>query len=261
MGPGTSTTGRMRPTAPTSWSRGRSSSTAQPDGPARRTPAAGPVSPPRPHRAGELQGPLADHAAPGPGPDGRAAPATALGRTARGPPGLGARRPRAPGGAEGPPPARARHRLCRSRGAGHGRPGPDPGHRGTPARRVPSGSRPTRSSGRSRGSGPPWRAILLAEIGDIGWFTKFSQLRKLAGLTSCGCSPGNSQGRPGSRSVAGASSAGRCITRRWGPPRTVAGRARLAALKAKRRGDRSPGSRRSSNWRRSSSGHLGRVAE
>ncbi len=32
-GPGTSTTGRMRPTAPISWSRGRSSSTSQPDGP------------------------------------------------------------------------------------------------------------------------------------------------------------------------------------------------------------------------------------
>jgi transposase len=25
-------------------------------------------------------------------------------------------------------------------------------------------------------------AILLAEIGDIAWFTRFSQLRKLAGL-------------------------------------------------------------------------------
>jgi transposase len=32
------------------------------------------------------------------------------------------------------------------------------------------------------GVGPTVGAILLAEIGDIAWFTKFSQLRKLAGL-------------------------------------------------------------------------------
>jgi transposase len=32
------------------------------------------------------------------------------------------------------------------------------------------------------GVGPTVGAILLAEIGDIGWFTQFSQLRKLAGL-------------------------------------------------------------------------------
>jgi transposase len=32
------------------------------------------------------------------------------------------------------------------------------------------------------GVGPTVGAILLAEIGDIAWYTKFSQLRKLAGL-------------------------------------------------------------------------------
>jgi len=32
------------------------------------------------------------------------------------------------------------------------------------------------------GIGPTVAAILLAEIADVGWFTKFSQLRKLAGL-------------------------------------------------------------------------------
>jgi transposase len=32
------------------------------------------------------------------------------------------------------------------------------------------------------GLGPTLTAIILAELGDIGWFTKFSQFRKLAGL-------------------------------------------------------------------------------
>jgi transposase len=32
------------------------------------------------------------------------------------------------------------------------------------------------------GGGPAVGALLLAEIGDIGWFTQFSQLRELGGL-------------------------------------------------------------------------------
>ena len=155
---------------------------SQPDGPARRAPAPGAVSPPGPDRTGGLQGPLADHPPAGPGADGGAAAATALGGAARRPPGLGAGGPRAAGGAEGPAPARAGHGLCRSRGAGHRRAGPDRGARGGAARRWPSGSRPTRSSGRSRGSGPRWARSSWPRSATSAWFTQFSQLRKLAGL-------------------------------------------------------------------------------
>jgi len=91
------------------------------------------------------------------------------------------------------------------------------------------------------GVGPTVGAILLAEIGDIAWFTQFSQLRKLAGLDIV---------RVQSGKVAGQwriSKCGRGLLR-WalyqaavGLARTAAGRVRLAALKAKRHGDRFAG--------------------
>jgi len=91
------------------------------------------------------------------------------------------------------------------------------------------------------GIGPTVGAILLAEIGDIAWFTKFSQLRKLAGLDIIRIQSGQFAGQ------ARISKCGRGLLR-WalyqaavGAARTVAGRAHLAALKAKRRGDRYAG--------------------
>ena len=91
------------------------------------------------------------------------------------------------------------------------------------------------------GVGATVAAILLAELGDIAWYTKFSQLRKLAGLDI---------GRVQSGQFAGQARIAKCGRGllRWalyhaavGLTRTVAGRARLAALKAKRRGDRFAG--------------------
>jgi transposase len=91
------------------------------------------------------------------------------------------------------------------------------------------------------GIGPTVAAILLAEIGDIAWFTQFSQLRKLAGLDIVRVQSGQYTGQ------ARISKCGRALLR-WalyhaamGLARTVAGRARLAALKAKRQGDRFAG--------------------
>jgi transposase len=91
------------------------------------------------------------------------------------------------------------------------------------------------------GVGPTVGAILLAEIGDIAWFTQFSQLRKLAGLDIVRMQSGQFAGQ------ARISKCGRGLLR-WalyqaamGLARTVAGRARLAALKAKRQGDRYAG--------------------
>lgn len=91
------------------------------------------------------------------------------------------------------------------------------------------------------GVGPTVAAILLAEIGDIGWFTKFSQLRKLAGLDIVRVQSGQFAGQQR------ISKCGRSLLR-WalyhaavGVARTAAGRARLAAAKAKRRGDRFAG--------------------
>jgi len=91
------------------------------------------------------------------------------------------------------------------------------------------------------GIGPTVGAILLAEIGDIAWFTQFSQLRKLAGLDIVRVQSGQFAGQ------ARISKCGRGLLR-WalyqaalGAARTVAGRARLAALKAKRHGDRFAG--------------------
>ena len=91
------------------------------------------------------------------------------------------------------------------------------------------------------GIGPTVGAILLAEIGDIAWFTQFSQLRKLAGLDIIRVQTGNFAGRWR------ISKCGRSLLR-WalyhaamGLARTRGGRARLAALKAKRHGDRYAG--------------------
>jgi len=91
------------------------------------------------------------------------------------------------------------------------------------------------------GIGPTVGAILLAEIGDIAWFTQFSQLRKLAGLDIVRVQSGKFAGQ------ARISKCGRSLLR-WalyqaalGQARTIAGRARLAALKAKRHGDRYAG--------------------
>ncbi len=88
------------------------------------------------------------------------------------------------------------------------------------------------------GIGPTVGAILVAEIGDIGWYTKFSQLRKLAGLDIISVQTGqwSSRGR--------ISKAGRALLR-WalyqaavGACRTPAWHARREALIAKRQGDR-----------------------
>jgi transposase len=91
------------------------------------------------------------------------------------------------------------------------------------------------------GVGPTVAAILLAEIGDVAWFTKFSQLRKLAGLDIVRVQSGQYAGQ------ARISKCGRALLR-WalyhaamGLARTAGGRARLAALKAKRQGDRFAG--------------------
>jgi len=91
------------------------------------------------------------------------------------------------------------------------------------------------------GVGPTVGAILLAEIGDIAWFTQFSQLRKLAGLDIIRVQTGNFAGQWR------ISKCGRGLLR-WalyhaamGMARTAAGRARLAALKTKRHGDRYTG--------------------
>jgi transposase len=91
------------------------------------------------------------------------------------------------------------------------------------------------------GVGPTVAAILLAEIGDIAWFTTFSQLRKLAGLDIVRVQSGQFAGQ------ARISKGGRGLLR-WalyhaamGMARTAAGRARLAAFKAKRHGDRFAG--------------------
>jgi len=91
------------------------------------------------------------------------------------------------------------------------------------------------------GVGPTVAAILLAEIGDVAWFTRFSQLRKLAGLDIVRVQSGQFAGQ------ARISKCGRGLLR-WalyqaavGLARTIPGRARLAALKAKRHGDRFAG--------------------
>jgi transposase len=87
------------------------------------------------------------------------------------------------------------------------------------------------------GVGVTLAAILLAEIGDITWYTKFSQLRKLAGFDIVRLQSGQWAG------TARISRCGRPLLR-WalyqaalGAARTAAGRAWRAALRAKRAGD------------------------
>jgi len=87
------------------------------------------------------------------------------------------------------------------------------------------------------GVGETLAAILVAEIGEITWYTKFSQLRKLAGLDIIRLQSGQWAG------TARISRCGRPLLR-WalyqaalGACRTPAWRAKRAALLAKRQGD------------------------
>lgn len=88
------------------------------------------------------------------------------------------------------------------------------------------------------GIGPTLAAILLAEIGDIGWYTKFSQLRKLAGLDIIGVATGqwtgtrriSKCGRPLLRWALYQAALGACRNPGW--------HARREALIGKRQGDR-----------------------
>jgi transposase len=88
------------------------------------------------------------------------------------------------------------------------------------------------------GVGPTVAAILVAEIGDIAWYTQFSQLRKLAGLDIVRQQSGQWAG------TGRISKAGRALLR-WavyqaamGATRSPGWRARREALIAKRHGDR-----------------------
>jgi hypothetical protein len=88
------------------------------------------------------------------------------------------------------------------------------------------------------GIGPTLAAILLAEIGDIAWYTRISQLRKLAGLDIVRLASGQFTG------TGRISKCGRPLLR-WalyqaalGAARTAGGRTRREALIAKRKGDR-----------------------
>ena len=88
------------------------------------------------------------------------------------------------------------------------------------------------------GIGPTIAAILVAEIGDIAWYTRFSQLRKLAGLDIVSVQTGQ---WTGSGRI---SKAGRALLR-WalyqaaiGATRSPVWRARREALIAKRQGGR-----------------------
>jgi len=91
------------------------------------------------------------------------------------------------------------------------------------------------------GAGGTLAAILVAEIGNITWYTKVSQLRKLAGLDILRLQSGQWAG------TARISRNGRPLLR-WalyqaalGATRTAAGRAAHAARRAKRAGDRHAG--------------------
>jgi transposase len=88
------------------------------------------------------------------------------------------------------------------------------------------------------GVGPTLAAILLAEIGDIAWYTRFSQLRKLAGLDILWVATGQWTG------TARISRCGRPLLR-WalyqaalGACRNPGWRGRREAMIAKRKGDR-----------------------
>jgi len=87
------------------------------------------------------------------------------------------------------------------------------------------------------GVGPTLAAILLAELGDIGWYTRFGQLRKLAGLDIVWVATGQFTG------TARISKCGRPLLR-WalyqaalGACRNPGWRARREAMIAKRAGD------------------------
>jgi transposase len=87
------------------------------------------------------------------------------------------------------------------------------------------------------GIGPTLAAILLAELGDIAWYSKFSQLRKLAGLDIIWVALGQFHG------TARISRCGRPLLR-WalyqaalGACRNPGWRARREVLRAKRQGD------------------------
>jgi transposase len=91
------------------------------------------------------------------------------------------------------------------------------------------------------GVGPTVAALLVAEIGDVGWYTKASQLRKLAGLDIVRLQSGQWAG------TGRISRNGRPLLR-WalyqaalGATRTAGGRAAHAARLAKRAGDRHAG--------------------
>jgi hypothetical protein len=88
------------------------------------------------------------------------------------------------------------------------------------------------------GVGPTVAAILLAEIGDILWYTRFAQLRKLAGLDILRVESGQWAG------TARISKCGRPLLR-WalyqaalGAARTPRWRARRETMITKRQGDR-----------------------
>ena len=88
------------------------------------------------------------------------------------------------------------------------------------------------------GIGPTLAAILLAELGDIAWYTKFSQLRKLAGLDIVRLESGqwigtariSRCGRPLLRWALYQAALGACRNAEW--------RARREGLITKRQGDR-----------------------
>ena len=110
------------------------------------------------------------------------------------------------------------------------------------------------------GIGPTVGAILLAEIGDIAWFTQFSQLRKLAGLDIVRVQSGQYAGQ------ARISKCGRSLLR-WALDHAAMGMARTGAGPARRPEGEAPRQslRRLQGDRRtcgeSAPDRLGRVAE
>lgn len=88
------------------------------------------------------------------------------------------------------------------------------------------------------GIGPTVGAILVAEIGDIAWYTAFSQLRKLAGLDIVRVQSGQFTGQHRISKCGRSLLRWACYQAAVGLVRTAAGRHRFAAAKAKRRGDR-----------------------
>ena len=184
---------------------------SQPTGAARRSPPAGEGPPPGPGRTGELQGALADDAAPGAGPDGGTAPQPGTRRSPARPAGVGVGGPRPPGDRAGAAPARPGDRLRRSRGAGHGRAGADRGDRGgAHARgRAAAGVRAPADHSRHRPHG--WRAPGRRDRRQrLGPRTSASSTSWPDSI-SCASSRASALGRSGSRSAAGASCAGRAL--------------------------------------------------